>query len=74
MRKELREAVQEQYRSANEAHAAVGNWIGSVEKLNTAQKQSLNGLLGQIEPGLSLDSIDKTLEQAIGNLRTKIGL
>lgn len=64
VRVQLREAISAEYRNAVLAHKAVGGWLDSLEKLNAAQRQTMDDLLGAIQPGLSLDSIDKAIETA----------
>lgn len=72
IRTELREAIKREYRNAVEAHKAVGRWIDSLEKLNKAQRKSLDSLLEAIKPGLSLASIDQAIETAKKNVERKI--
>lgn len=64
IRTELRNAISREYSQALAAHEAVGGWINNVEKLNSSQREAMNRLLGTIKPGLSLDSVDKAVNDA----------
>lgn len=72
IRVQLREAIAAEYRNAVAAHKAVGGWLDSLEKLNAAQRQAIDDLLGAIQPGLSLDAIDRAIETARRNVEAKI--
>lgn len=72
IRVELRSAIAAEYRNAVSAHQAVGGWLDSVEKLNAAQRKSIDGLLGSIKPGLSLDSVETAIERAKANAERRI--
>lgn len=72
IRSDLKEAILREYRHLAAAHEAVDGWINSVEKLNSAQREAFDNLLGAIKPGLSLDSVDKAINEAIEKARSKI--
>jgi hypothetical protein len=72
IRSDLKEAIVREYRHLAAAHEAVDGWINSVEKLNSAQREAFDHLLGAIKPGLSLDSVDKAINEAIEKARSKI--
>lgn len=74
IRSDLKDAVLREYRHALAAHGAVGSWINSIEKLNSAQREAFNHLLGSIKPGLSLGSVDKAINKAIEKVKTKISI
>ncbi len=72
MRVQLREAIATEYRNALDAHQAVGGWLDAMEKLNSAQRQSIDTLLGSIQPGLSLDLIDDAVVNAKQSLQERL--
>lgn len=72
IRRDLREAISREYRHTVAAHEAVGAWIDSMEKLNGAQKDAIDRLLGAIKPGLSLELVDRAVEEAKSGALTKI--
>lgn len=72
IRAALKEAISREYRHALAAHDATSGWINSMEKLNAAQRESIDRLLGSIEPGLSLDTVDEAVNKAIKNIKIKI--
>ena len=72
IREELKTAIATEYSNAFAAHQAVGHWLDSLEKLNKAQRSAINNLLAGIKPGLSLDSIDKAIEEAKAKVQDKI--
>lgn len=72
IRIQLRDAVATEYRNAITAHKAIGRWLESLEELNSAQQASINELLQEIDPDLSLDSVDEVVKEAKNRLRDKI--
>lgn len=72
VREKIRGAILREYQHAIEAHQAVGGWINSLEKLNSANKEAIDRLLGAIKPGLSLDSLDNSVSKAIAKTKAKI--
>lgn len=72
VRRALREAIAREYLHAVEAHESVGAWLDSMQKLNSAQRQSMDRLLEAIRPGLSLESVDTALGNALEKVRAKI--
>ena len=72
VRTDLREAVSREYRHAIAAHEAIGGWIKSVERLNSAQREALDRLLGAIKPGLSLGSVEEAMHEAMARTQGKI--
>ena len=72
MRTQLRNAIAAEYRSALAAHDTVGTWLDNLEKLSSAQKQSLDGVLGSIKPGLTTETIDQSVTDAITNTQSKL--
>ena len=63
MRSQLRKDITIEYRNALGAHSSVGEWLDVLNKLNEAQRQGIDSVLGSIRPGLSLDSIDDKIER-----------
>lgn len=72
MRARLRHAVTAEYGNALDAHLSIGKWLDTLEKLNTAQRQAVNMLLGFIHPELSLDKFDNAVEETVNNIRSKM--
>lgn len=72
IRSDLKEAILREYRHVVAAHEAVDDWINSFEKLNSAQREAFDRLLGAIKPGLSLDSVDKAISKAKEKVEAKI--
>ncbi len=72
IRSDLKGAILREYRHVVAAHEAVGGWINNIEKLNSAQREAFDRLLGAIKPGLSLDSVDKAISKAIEKAKSKI--
>jgi len=72
VRKKLHDAISREYRHAIAAHEAVDSWIKSYEKLNAAQRESIDQLLGAIKPGLSLDSVDKAKDEAMAKVKARL--
>lgn len=72
IRSELKEAIATEYRNAIAAHKAVARWLDNLEKLNEAQRNTIDSLLSSIKPGLSLALIDKAIETVKENVRKKI--
>lgn len=64
IRTQLREAIIREHDNAVLAHESVTRWLSSLEKLNSAQRDMLNSMLGAVKPGLSLDMVDQAVEQA----------
>jgi hypothetical protein len=73
MRKKLRGAIATEYRNALQAHDTVDAWLDSMEKLSTAQKQTLDRFLGSLKSGLSTDDVEKAVDKAIANVKNRIG-
>jgi hypothetical protein len=72
IRTQLRDAVDTEYRNAITAHKTIGRWLESLEELNSAQQASINELLQEIDPDLSVDSVDEVVKEAKNSLRDKI--
>ncbi|MBI3014427.1 MAG: hypothetical protein HYY65_05060 [Candidatus Tectomicrobia bacterium] len=72
IRKDLRDAISREYRHAIAAHEAVGGWINSLEKLDAAHREAIGRLLDAVNPGLSLDSVEKAVDKAIEKAKEKI--
>jgi hypothetical protein len=72
IRFDLKVAIQTEYRNAIDAHNAVGRWLESLKELNESQRKAIDSLLAAIKPGLSLDSIDKTIATAKENIEKRI--
>jgi hypothetical protein len=72
LRVQLRDAIATEYRNAISAHKSIGGWLDSLEKLNAAQRQTIDGLLGAIQPGLSLDSVEEKIKDVEENVKTRI--
>lgn len=68
----LRDAISAEYRNALMAHQAVGRWLDSLEELNSSQRDSINALLQNIDPELSLDAIDDAIQEAKDNVEARI--
>lgn len=71
-RRQLHIAIAAEYRNAISAHKAVAAWINNLEKLNAAQRQAIDDLLGSLKPGLSLDSIDNDIKTAKESVERRI--
>jgi len=61
-RKELRDAISREYRYVIDAHETIDYWIKSRKEWNAAQRESTDHLLDSIKPGLSLDTVNKVLD------------
>ena len=72
IRYDLKAAINTEYSNAIDTHRAVSRWLDSLEKLNKAQQGAIDDLLAGIKPGLSLDSIDKAIEEAKAKVEKKI--
>jgi hypothetical protein len=72
IRMDLHAAIQAEYGNALTAHQAVGDWIGSMEALNTSQRQALDRFIQAVKPGLSLDAVDRAVATTVDMLRTKM--
>ena len=72
MRTRLREAISDEYRNAILANQEIGRWMESLENLNASQKNSLNELLGQIDPDLSLVAIDEAVRNAEESVKQRV--
>jgi len=71
-RNELREAILRQYRHAIEAHQVVGGWMNTLKGPNLANIEAIDRLLGAINKELSLDSVEKAVNDAIAKTEAKI--
>jgi hypothetical protein len=64
VRTQLRDAIIREHENVVLAHESVTRWLSSLEKLNAAQREMLNSMLGAVKPGLSLDLVDQAVDQA----------
>jgi hypothetical protein len=72
IRLQLHQAVVAAYADIALLHQGVGDWIQSVQKLNDAQRSSLNRLLGAVKPGLTLDTIEQATDRALAAVKSKL--
>jgi methionine aminopeptidase len=73
LRRELHARTTGEYETALEIHSSVGDWIESIEKLNSAQRQSIDRLLNAVKPGTTLSDIETAVQKQIDAFREKLG-
>jgi hypothetical protein len=68
LRTELKEAILAAYAQHKQSHEAVQAWLLSAKKLNDTERALTNKLLGAIDPKLSLEAVDRKIDE----LRTQL--
>jgi len=72
IRNELKESINTEFTNAIQAHQAIGEWIKSVNSLQTKNKAVIDNILDKIKPGLSLDVVNKKINVIRSEIQSKL--
>lgn len=71
MRRELKKSINLEYINVMQAHNAVNDWMKSINSLREENRSAINKILAGIAPGLSLDEVDKEVQEALDKIKEK---
>lgn len=63
LRQNLKQSIDVEFANAIQIHKAIDKWIKSINSLQMVNKAAIDKILENIKPGLSLDEIDKKIEE-----------
>jgi hypothetical protein len=72
LKRDLYLAINAEYSNTFLLHHGVGDWIQSVGSLSDSQRSAINRLLSEAKPGLTVDSIEQAVQQAITKAKSQL--